>query len=476
MKEMLRKIPPVHEILETGGFNRFIEINDLSSNQGKELVKESVAAIRKCILEGTRGAPPPDTKGFLDAVFRGAEKLKRQKYSISLHRVINASGTVLHTNLGRARIGAETIEHISRVAGSYNNLEYDIDEGKRGTRHTHAEKFICELTGAEAAMIVNNNAAAVFLILSALARNKEVIVSRGELVEIGGSFRVSSIMEESGAKLVEVGTTNKTHLKDYQGPIGEDTAMIMKVHQSNFVMKGFTSAVESAELAGLSKEYDHVLYYEDLGSGALFDFSKYGIGEEPLVSNVIEKGADLVSFSGDKLLGGPQAGIIAGKKEAVDLLKKHQLARVLRVDKMTIAALEMTLLHYLKNEEDKIPAVFGITRQKEDIHQQSMNLLEQLKLRNVSFNLELTAGKSKIGGGTMPEIELDTYLVSIQHEKVQSNEIHKRLRMHDPGVIARIHQDRILIDLRTVSPEEHDEILEALVELDSQLERDLPFS
>ncbi|OAT82551.1 L-seryl-tRNA(Sec) selenium transferase [Bacillus sp. MKU004] len=476
MKELLRKIPPIHEVLETGGFNRFIEINDLSFNQGKELVKESVTSIRKYILEGTWEGPPPDTQSFLDAVFMHAEKIKKQKYSISLHRVINASGTVLHTNLGRARIGAETIEHISSVAGSYNNLEYDIDEGKRGTRHTHAEKFICELTGAEAAMIVNNNAAAVFLILSALAKNKEVIVSRGELVEIGGSFRISSIMEESGAKLVEVGTTNKTHLKDYQGHIVEDTAMIMKVHQSNFVMKGFTSAVESEELAGLSKEYDHVLYYEDLGSGALFDFSQYGIGEEPLISDVIEKGADLVSFSGDKLLGGPQAGIIAGKKEAVDLLKKHQLARVLRVDKMTIAALEMTLLHYLNKEEDKIPAVFSITRPKEDIHQQSIKLVDQLKHRNVSFILELSEGISKVGGGTMPEVELDTYLVSVQHNRVPANEIHKRLRKQDPGVITRIHQDRIFIDLRTVTPEEHDEILEALVELNGQIENDLPFS
>jgi L-seryl-tRNA(Ser) seleniumtransferase len=476
MKELLRSIPPIHEILETDGFNRFIVNNGISSKQGKELVKESVASIRKCILEGEREVPPPDTQGFLDAVFKQAGNIKKQKYSLSLHRVINASGTVLHTNLGRAILGAETIEHIRSVAGSHNNLEYDIDKGKRGSRHKHAEKFICELTGAEAAMIVNNNAAAVFLILSALAKNKEVIVSRGELVEIGGSFRVSSIMEESGANLVEVGTTNKTHLKDYQNHIGEDTAMIMKVHQSNFVMKGFTAAVESGELAALSNDHDHVLYYEDLGSGAIFDFSKYGIGDEPLVREVIEKGADLISFSGDKLLGGPQAGIIAGKKEAIDLLKKHQLARVLRVDKMTIAALEMTLLHYLKKEEDKIPAVFGITRQKADIHQQSMKLIEQLNLRNVSFSLELKEGTSRVGGGTMPEVELDTYLVSIRHTQVPANEIHKRLRVHDPGIITRIHRDRILIDLRTVSSEENDEILEALVELNGQIEKDLPIS
>ncbi|MGR3764390.1 L-seryl-tRNA(Sec) selenium transferase [Rossellomorea sp. NS-SX7] len=462
MKEQLRQIPPIHELQHTDRFERFTADQNLSFEKGTELVKESVSLIRKSIRENNWDGPQPGTVRFLEAIYTHAELLNKKKFSLSLHKVINASGTVLHTNLGRARLGPETIEHMSNVAGSYTNLEYEVEKGNRGSRHTHAEKFICELTGAEAAMVVNNNAAAVFLILSALAKNKEVIVSRGELVEIGGSFRVSSIMEESGAKLMEVGTTNKTHLHDFESHIGEDTAMIMKVHQSNFIIKGFTSSVESGDLVHLTRKYDHVVYYEDLGSGALYDFTKHGIGTEPLVRHVIEKGADLVSFSGDKLLGGPQAGIIAGRKDVVNLLKKHQLARVLRVDKMTLAALEMTLLHYLKKEEHKIPAVNGIIRQKEEIMQQSMELMAQLKQRDVSYNVELVEGKSKVGGGTMPEVELDTYLISIRHSQFSSHELHERLRMHEPSIIARIQQERLLIDLRTVSTGEQVEILQAL--------------
>lgn len=470
MKDLLRQIPSIHELQHTEAFERFISGQNLSFEKGTELVKESVSFIRKCIHENNWDGPHPGSALFIEEIYKLASHIKKKRFSLSLHKIINASGTVLHTNLGRARLGVETIEHVTKVAASYTNLEYDVENGIRGSRHTHAEKFICELTGAEAAMVVNNNAAAVFLILSALAKNKEVIVSRGELVEIGGSFRVSSIMEESGARLVEVGTTNKTHLPDYDGHIGEETAMIMKVHQSNFVMKGFTSSVGTEDLVNLSKKYDHVIYYEDLGSGALFDFSFHGIGKEPLVRQVIEKGTDLVSFSGDKLLGGPQAGIIAGRKEVVSALKKHQLARVLRVDKMTLAALEMTLLHYLKEEEHKIPAIYGITRRKEDIKDQSMKLIAQLKKRNVSFILEVVEGTSRVGGGTMPEVELETYLIAIGHRHVASHELHERLRFNEPVIIGRIHQDRLLLDLRTVTIEEQGEILEALDKMSKSIE------
>jgi L-seryl-tRNA(Ser) seleniumtransferase len=470
MKQQLRLIPPIHELQHTVEFNRFVSSENLSFEKGTDFVKESVAHIRTRIQKGTWDGPLPESDLFIQAVFTLAVSLKKEKLSLSLHRVINASGTILHTNLGRARLGQETIEHMCNVASSYNNLEYGVLNGKRGSRHTHAEKFICELTGAEAAMVVNNNASAVFLILTALAKNKEVIVSRGELVEIGGSFRVSSIMEESGAKLVEVGTTNKTHLQDYRRLLGEETAMIMKVHQSNFIMKGFTSSVDTGVLAELTNEYDHVIYYEDLGSGALYDFSNHGIGNEPVVRKVIEQGADLVSFSGDKLLGGPQAGIIAGKKEIIDSLKKHQLARVLRVDKMTLAALEMTLLHYLKEEEHKIPAIYDITRSKEDIFQQSLYLIAQLKHKKVSFKLEILEGKSRVGGGTMPEVELDTYLISIHHHRISQYKLHERLRLSEPAIITRIQQERLLIDLRTVSMGELEEILKVLVTIHQELE------
>jgi L-seryl-tRNA(Ser) seleniumtransferase len=471
MKNQLRQIPPIHELQRTVEFNRFISSQNLSFEIAADLVKESVAHIRTHIQQEIWDGPLPESDLFIHAVITLATYLKKEKLSLSLHRVINASGTILHTNLGRARLGQETIEHMCKVTSSYNNLEYEVQNGKRGSRHAHAEKFIRELTGAEAAMVVNNNAAAVFLILTSLAKNKEVIVSRGELVEIGGSFRISSIMEESGAKLVEVGTTNKTHLQDYQRCIDEETAMIMKVHQSNFVMKGFTSSVDTEVLAELTNEYDQVIFYEDLGSGSLFDFSNQGIGNEPVVRKVIEQGADLVSFSGDKLLGGPQAGIIAGRKEIVDSLKKHQLARVLRVDKMTLAALEMTLLHYLKKEEHKIPAIYDITRSKDDILQQSLSLMAQLKQKNSSFQLEIVEGKSRVGGGTMPEVELDTYLISIFHHRLTNHELHERLRLSEPSIITRIQQERLLIDLRTVSIGEHEEILEVLDTIHEELVR-----
>ncbi|MEG9298555.1 L-seryl-tRNA(Sec) selenium transferase [Mangrovibacillus sp. Mu-81] len=471
MKEQLRQIPPIHELQHTAEFNRFISSRNLTFEKGTDLVKESVTHIRTLIQKGVWNGPIPESDLFIGSIFTLATFLEEEKLSLSLHRVINASGTILHTNLGRARLGRETIEHMCNVASSYNNLEYDIKNGNRGSRHTHAEKFICELTGAESAMVVNNNAAAVFLILTALAKNKEVIVSRGELVEIGGSFRVSTIMEESGAKLVEVGTTNKTHLQDYHRQLGEETAMIMKVHQSNFIMKGFTSSVDTGRLAELANEHDQVIYYEDLGSGALYDFSNHGIGNEPLVRKVIDQGADLVSFSGDKLLGGPQAGIIAGRKKIIDLLKKHQLARVLRVDKMTLAALEMTLLHYLKEEEHKIPAINDITRPKEEILQQAMSLVKQLMQKDGTFKLEIVEGKSRIGGGTMPEVELDTYLISILEHRLSLHEFHERLRVSEPSIITRIQQERLLIDLRTVSMEEQEEVIDVLVTINKELDR-----
>lgn len=468
MKELLRSIPAIHEIQQTDHFRSFINLHNLSNEKGTDLVKMVISSFRHLLIDGKWTGPLPDTTSFLDMVFTKANELLKEKYGLSLQKVINASGTVLHTNLGRARLGCEAIEHIGTAAGSYSNLEYDINSGSRESRHSHAEKFICELTGAESAMVVNNNAAAVFIILSALAKSKEVLVSRGELVEIGGSFRISSIMEESGARLVEVGTTNKTHLFDYENNIGEETAMLMKVHQSNFVIKGFTSSVKSEEVVELTHKYPNLVYYEDLGSGALYDFSKEGIGDEPIVKAVIEKGVDLVSFSGDKLLGGPQAGIIAGKKSLIEKLKKHQLARVLRVDKMTLAALETTLLHYMKGEaKEKIPTIKGITRSSADIHAQSQHFVSELTL-HTDFILEILPGKSKVGGGTMPDVELETFLISIQHHSFSCEELHEKLRIGNPAIISRIHKNLLFIDLRAVTVEEQSELLQKLIEIYEQ--------
>src|SRR5690606_26084967 len=355
--------PAIHELQKDPRFEDLKIEFRLNDAQLTDFLQRAVGRLRQSLLaeETEVEGLAPDFTGQL---FKSVETRVSMWQADRLSRVINGTGTVLHTNLGRSRLSDAAIAHVAKTAANYSNLEYRLIEGSRGSRHDIIEDLLVEATGAEAAMVVNNNAAAVFLVLSALAKEQEVIVSRGQLVEIGGSFRVSSIMEESGARLVEVGTTNKTHLFDYEQAMNEETAMIMKVHTSNFKMIGFTETVETAELAALAKKHHDVIFYEDLGSGALYDFKKHGIGDEPVVREVIESGADLVSFSGDKLLGGPQAGLIAGKKELIARLKKHQLARVLRVDKMTLAALEETLKQYLGDPEkiNELPTVRDIIR------------------------------------------------------------------------------------------------------------------
>lgn len=466
MKQLVRHIPPIHQLQQANQFHTLLNKHNLTKERGTDLLKEVITSCRNSLLNEQWQGPHPLSAGFINELFAQADTLMKESHSLSLSKVINATGTILHTNLGRARLGQDAIEHVKMIAGHYSNLEYDIEGGNRGSRHTHAEKFICEITGAEAAMVVNNNAAAVYLILTALAKHKKVIVSRGELVEIGGSFRISSIMEESGALLSEVGTTNKTHLRDYEEALCEETTMIMKVHQSNFVIKGFTSSVSTAELVQLSHRHPHILYYEDLGSGALYDFAQMGIGNEPVVKTVIEQGSDLVSFSGDKLLGGPQAGIIAGKKQWIDQLKKHQLARVLRVDKMTLAALEITLMHYIKGEEqEKNPTIASITREKKEILQQSTQFVVEGNSLKSNFMFKIIEGKSQIGGGTMPDVELDTYLVSVTHDKLSAQEIHENLRKGNPSILTRIQEEAVLFDLRTVSSLGQKDIIHALKDL-----------
>ncbi|MFL6558916.1 MAG: L-seryl-tRNA(Sec) selenium transferase, partial [Bacillus sp. (in: firmicutes)] len=331
MKEWLRSIPAVHELQNNRRFLTLLKESQLDLAHLTKHLKEVVDNVREAIRADKWPGARPGTNDFNEELFFILEAKIHKQYSYTIEKVINATGTILHTNLGRARLSENAIHHVVETVRNYSNLEYKLSEGERGSRHSHVEALIKDITGAEAAMVVNNNASAVYLVLRALAANKEVIVSRGQLVEIGGSFRISSIMEESGAKLIEVGTTNKTHLYDYEKAVSPETAIVMKVHTSNFKVIGFTKSVETAELVDLTKQLESVIFYEDLGSGALFDFRKHGIGEEPVVKEVIELGADVVSFSGDKLLGGPQAGIIAGKKEIIDRLKKHQLARVVRV-------------------------------------------------------------------------------------------------------------------------------------------------
>lgn len=466
MNQLLRSIPAIHEMQNNERFNSIVEKNKLDFSTITQALKEILDEIRQQILSAKWEGPNPGTNPFLEYIFNLLEEKIQIKSTYNLKTIINATGTILHTNLGRARLSENALKHVIETAHNYSNLEYILEEGKRGSRHSHIESLLSEITGAEAAMVVNNNAAAVFLVLKALAEKKEVIVSRGELIEIGGSFRISSIMEESGAKLVEVGTTNKTHLYDYEKGISSETAMVMKVHTSNFKTIGFTKAVETKEISSFIKKYEQIIFYEDLGSGALFDFRKHGIGEEPVVKEVINMGTDIVSFSGDKLLGGPQAGIIAGKKELIDRLKKHQLARVVRVDKMTLAALEGTLVDYLKGETGlrKIPTVRDLLVSVEDIKKKTEGFLNKLSSLTGNFQTRMIKGNSQVGGGTMPEVELPTFVAVLKHDTLTAEQIARKLRNENtPAIVGRIQKEEFVLDLRTVTPEEEAQLLEALL-------------
>jgi L-seryl-tRNA(Ser) seleniumtransferase len=465
MKEWLRSIPPVHELQTHGQFLTLLEESNLDFPQLSKHLKEVIDNIRELIIHDQWVGATPGTNMFIENVFVMLEVNVKKQFSYTIEKVVNATGTILHTNLGRARLSKQAISHVVEIAGNYSNLEYKLTEGERGSRHSHVEALVKEITGAESAMVVNNNAAAVYLVLRALAENKEVIVSRGQLVEIGGSFRISSIMEESGAKLVEVGTTNKTHLYDYENAVTAETAIVMKVHTSNFKVIGFTQSVETEVLIDLTKKIDDVIFYEDLGSGALYDFRKHGIGEEPVVKEVIEMGADLVTFSGDKLLGGPQAGIIAGKKAIIDSLKKHQLARVVRVDKMTLAALEGTLIDYARGEKGlrNIPTIRDLLVSVEELEERSKVFVSKLAEKSSSYQAKIIPGTSQVGGGTMPDVELPTMVIALKHQTQTAEQLGRILRTESkPAIVARIQKEELIIDLRTVTAEEEQFLLDAL--------------
>jgi L-seryl-tRNA(Ser) seleniumtransferase len=466
VKDWLRYIPAIHELQNHAQFATLSNEMDIDFTELTKQLKDVIEKIRNSILNDRWSGAIPGTDQFIREIFQEVKKQIENQMGYTLKRVINATGTILHTNLGRARLSDKAVTNVIEVAQNYSNLEYKLEEGERGSRHSHVETLIKELTGAESAMIVNNNAAAVYLVLRALAYEKEVIVSRGQLVEIGGSFRISSIMEESGAKLVEVGTTNKTHPYDYEQAIHSETAMVMKVHTSNFKVIGFTESVETNELIKFTKKFDDVIFYEDLGSGALYDFRKYGIGEEPVVREIIETGADLVTFSGDKLLGGPQAGIIAGKKTLIDRLKKHQLARIVRVDKMTLAALEGTLIDYLRGENgvQNIPVIRDLLHSKEDLETRSSHFVSKILEKTNHYEIKIINGMSQVGGGTMPEVELPTVLISLRHNRLTAEQLAKKLRTeNNPAIVGRIQKDLFLIDLRTVSPDEEELLIQALL-------------
>lgn len=394
-------------------------------------------------------------------------KISTEKvYSYNIKKVINGTGTILHTNLGRAIISKKHADYLSEVVTSYSNLEYNLEEGKRGERYSHFEKLICKITGAEAAMAVNNNAAAVMLVLSSMAAEKEVIVSRGELVEVGGKFRIPDVMKSSNAHLVEIGTTNKTHLEDYEDAISENTGAFLKVHTSNFKILGFTESVSIEELCKLGREKD-IPVIEDIGSGVLIDLSEYGLEYEPTVQDSIKAGVDVVSFSGDKLLGGPQAGIIVGKKKYIDKMKKNPLTRAFRIDKFTATILEMIFHEYL-NEEDaikNIPVLSLITKDLKEIEKNANALFNKIEnLENVAdINVEDTF--SQIGGGSLPAERIKSKSVTIMPKNISTQSLEAKLRAGKNPVVGRISEEKLILDMRTVLEDEIDILAQKLIDI-----------
>ena len=447
--EELRKLPSVDRLLREEAIRALVE--EHGHDLTVEAVRQALDLARQGILAG--GACPP-TEELVEMARASLQALLRP----TLRPVINATGVIIHTNLGRAPLSAEARAAMEAAARGYSNLEYDLEAGRRGSRYVHAEELLCRLTGAEAALVVNNNAGAVLLILSALARGGEVIISRGQLVEIGGGFRIPDVMRQSGARLVEVGTTNRTYLEDYKEAIGEDTALLMRVHRSNFRLAGFVHEPSLSELVELGRKHG-LDVVDDLGSGALLDTSVYGLAHEPTMQESIAQGAALVSASGDKLLGGPQAGIIVGRGDLIARLKRHPLTRALRVDKTTLAGLQATLLHYLKGEaEEKIPVWRMIATPLEALQERAKAWAE--RLREAGIAASVVDGRSAVGGGSLPGETLPSKLVAIEADS--PDELARRLRLGDPPVIGRIEGDRLLLDPRTVLEGEGELLLEAV--------------
>jgi len=446
-----RSIPSVERLLQMP------EAESLIMNYGRPLTLEAI----RCVLDNLRGQMHATTSNgespvSLDrtAILDLANEKLDEWLRPSLIPVINATGVVLHTNLGRAPLSRLAVEAVRAVSTGYSNLEFDLERGARGSRLIHAEVLLQKITGAEAALVVNNNAAAVLLALTALARRKRVIISRTQLVEIGGGFRIPEVMNQSGAKLVEIGTTNRVHLHDYEDALQEPAALVMRAHQSNFRIIGFTTEPSLAEITVIAHRYS-IPVVDDLGSGVLIDTARFGLPHEPTVQESLAAGADLVCFSGDKLLGGPQAGIIIGRADLLARIKKHPLARAVRADKLCLAALAATLEHYLRDEaEREIPIWQMISLEPKKIRARAQRWAKQIGMG------EVIAGQSTIGGGSLPEEMLPTFLLALHVP--QPNHFLARLRAAGPPVIARVENDRVVLDPRTVLPNEERALLYGL--------------
>ena len=456
-KHLLSQIPAINKILLLDEIKELM--NTYTEVAIKSAIKQYIEEIKQAILNEELSEVPSLSK-IVGEVARIVEKEDKN----SLRRVINATGTILHTNLGRSLLSEKIKENIESVAFNYSNLEFDIDNKKRGSRYVHLIDIIKKLTGAEDVLVVNNNAAAVLLTLNTLVKDQEIIVSRGELVEIGGAFRIPEIIKLSGGVPVEVGTTNKTHLKDYENAISEETGALLKVHTSNYKILGFTESVSNEEISYLARE-NELVSINDLGSGQFVDFSKFGLPYEPTVKEILDNGIDIVTFSGDKLLGGPQAGIIVGKKKYIEKMKKNQLTRALRVDKMTLASLEATLKLYLDEKEalEHIPTLHMISLSKERLFGKADVL--KTKLSSLDFDIRIEEDKAEVGGGSYPASYLESVAVKLTHRKLHATEIERRLLEVEIPIITRIKDNSIILDMRTLRTREFDIVKAALEEV-----------
>ncbi len=453
-QQVLRKIPSVDEILSKP------QIADLLRTYPRTVVVDAVRnglkRLRQQLFDKKEFSDLKEEFFSFEYLYPLFQKEIDLQVRLRLRPLINATGVVIHTNLGRSPLHPSALQHMIDIAQTYSNLEYDLDLGERGSRYSHVEGILCRLSGAESALVVNNNAGAVLLTLNTMAEGREVIVSRGELVEIGGTFRIPDVMRRSGATLREVGTTNRTHLSDYQNAISSQTALLLKVHTSNFRVIGFTSDVSLQDLVQLGRQH-HLPVLNDLGSGCFVDLTQFGLEKEPTVQEAIKTGVDVVTFSGDKLLGGPQAGIILGKKNLLDLIKINPLTRALRIDKLTLAALESTLLLYLdeKRAMEEIPTLRMLGLDTANLKRRGRRLLRRLSGRvDKGTHLALMEDVSQVGGGALPLQKLPTMVLAIKPLNFSVNDLEENLRKGDPPIISRISKDGLILDMRTVLDEE----------------------
>ena len=451
-KEGLRNLPAVDHVLELSKSDPFFaeiprsvlirSIRSFLDNRRRQIIEQDPAHIDDLLADSS--------------VVTGVKDLVRQAQSLNLRETVNATGIVIHTNLGRSLLAETAIEHLCTVGRQYSNLEFDLDKGRRGSRYANVEGLICEISGAESAMVVNNCAGAVLLALETMAAGKKVIVSRGELVEIGGSFRIPDVMAKSGGVLCEVGTTNRTHLHDYENAVDEQTALLLKVHKSNYSVVGFSTEVSLKELVALGQKHQ-VPVMEDLGSGTFIDFSRYGLLKEPTVQESVSAGVDIITFSGDKLLGGPQAGLVVGKKTCIDRIKKNPITRALRIDKLTLAALESTLRLY-RDEEMAVQAIPTLRMMLQPIATLEEKAGRLKKMLESAGRIRLTVASldlvSRPGGGSLPLLELPSKGLGIAVDGLSANAIEKSLRLSSPPIIGRIEDDMYVVDMRTLQDDE----------------------